>query len=205
MSGPYALEAFGDTIFFGGVDIGSTEFAPLLVGELSARLRQRRQHREPRVLVDLCTGSKRCCRATRRSIRSSRRDCCRRPRCSTAPLPMVSIAGEATLSAELTALLGVPPTPGLPLSPQTPIFQLGFGNPYLINNAYPGELCGGCRDQSRRRRSPTAKPGVPLAGGQADARTAAGLLHERHAQRLVPQGARHCSAAAIRTPRCSSA
>ena len=31
MSGPYALEAFGDTIFFGGVDIGSTEFAPLLV------------------------------------------------------------------------------------------------------------------------------------------------------------------------------
>ena len=31
MSGPYALEAFGDTIFFGGVDIGLTEFAPLLV------------------------------------------------------------------------------------------------------------------------------------------------------------------------------
>ena len=31
MSGPYALEAFGDTIFLGGVDIGSTEFAPLLV------------------------------------------------------------------------------------------------------------------------------------------------------------------------------
>ncbi len=30
MSGPYAVEAFGDTIFFGGVDIGSTEFAPLL-------------------------------------------------------------------------------------------------------------------------------------------------------------------------------
>src|ERR1700728_2850937 len=31
MSGPYALEALGDTIFFGGVDIGSTEFGPLLV------------------------------------------------------------------------------------------------------------------------------------------------------------------------------
>jgi hypothetical protein len=37
-------------------------------------------------------------------------------------------------SAELTALLGVPPTPALPASPQTPIFDLGFGNPYLINN-----------------------------------------------------------------------
>jgi len=30
MSGPYALEAFGDAIFFGDVDLGSTVFAPLL-------------------------------------------------------------------------------------------------------------------------------------------------------------------------------
>ncbi len=30
MSGPYALEAFGDAIFFGDVDLGSTEFSPLL-------------------------------------------------------------------------------------------------------------------------------------------------------------------------------
>src|SRR6266404_6895443 len=29
MSGPYALEAFGDAIFFGNVDIGSTVFAAL--------------------------------------------------------------------------------------------------------------------------------------------------------------------------------
>jgi hypothetical protein len=39
-------------------------------------------------------------------------------------------------SAELTALLGIPPTPALPASPQTPIFDLGFGNPYLINNDF---------------------------------------------------------------------
>ena len=30
MSGPYALEAFGDVILFGDVNIGSTEFTPLL-------------------------------------------------------------------------------------------------------------------------------------------------------------------------------
>src|SRR6202035_5558201 len=30
MSGPYALEAFGDAIFYGDVDIGSTAFAPLI-------------------------------------------------------------------------------------------------------------------------------------------------------------------------------
>ena len=30
MSGPYALEAFGDAMFFGNVNLGSTVFAPLL-------------------------------------------------------------------------------------------------------------------------------------------------------------------------------
>jgi hypothetical protein len=30
MSGPYALEAFGDAIFYGNVNLGSTEFTPLL-------------------------------------------------------------------------------------------------------------------------------------------------------------------------------
>src|SRR5271163_2344192 len=30
MSGPYALEAFGDAIFFGNVDLGSTVFSPLI-------------------------------------------------------------------------------------------------------------------------------------------------------------------------------
>ena len=30
MSGPYALEAFGDAVFFGSVNLGSTVFAPLL-------------------------------------------------------------------------------------------------------------------------------------------------------------------------------
>ena len=30
MSGPYALEAFGDALFYGSVDPGSTEFAPLI-------------------------------------------------------------------------------------------------------------------------------------------------------------------------------
>jgi acetyl esterase/lipase len=30
MSGPYALEAFGDMVFFGGVNLGSTVFAPMI-------------------------------------------------------------------------------------------------------------------------------------------------------------------------------
>ncbi len=66
------------------------------------------------------------------------------------------------MSAELTALLGVPPTPGLPLSPQTPIFDLGFGNPYLINNdfrvAYAEDAAS-----NPDGAVPTPTPGVPLA------------------------------------------
>jgi hypothetical protein len=49
---------------------------------------------------------------------------------------VVSIPGETALSDELTALLAVPPTPALPASAQTAIFDVGFGNPYLINNDY---------------------------------------------------------------------
>src|SRR5450631_1791039 len=30
MSGPYALEAFGDAVFYGSVNIGATVFAPLI-------------------------------------------------------------------------------------------------------------------------------------------------------------------------------
>jgi hypothetical protein len=41
-------------------------------------------------------------------------------------------------SAQLTALLSVPGSPGYPLPPtaQTPLFAAGFGSPYLINNSY---------------------------------------------------------------------
>ena len=97
--------------------------------QLSARLRQHRQHHAPALFLDLSERGDACCRATRRSRRFSRRVSCRRRRCSTAP-PRSYRRG----SAELTALLAVPPTPALPASPQTPIFDLGFGNPFLINN-----------------------------------------------------------------------
>jgi hypothetical protein len=39
-------------------------------------------------------------------------------------------------NAELTALLAEPPTPAFPLSAQTPLFDLGFGTPYLLNNDF---------------------------------------------------------------------
>jgi hypothetical protein len=47
--------------------------------------------------------------------------------------PTVTVPGNAALSAELTAALAVPSNPA---DPFTPLFQLGFGTAYLINNDY---------------------------------------------------------------------
>jgi hypothetical protein len=46
--------------------------------------------------------------------------------------PVVSVPDNPTESAELTTLLAVPSDASNPL---TPLFALGFGNPYLINNS----------------------------------------------------------------------
>ena len=134
MSGPYALEAFGDAIFFGSVDIGSTEFAPLLANSY--------QHAYGNVYStpsDLFSSTYAATAATQLP--------------STTPIdtifeegllpelalfdsttPVVDIAGEAALSAVLTAALAVPIVN--PANPQTEVFALGFGSPYLINNDY---------------------------------------------------------------------
>jgi hypothetical protein len=134
MSGPYALEAFGDAIFYGSVDIGSTEFAPLLANSY--------QHAYSNVYStpsDLFSPTYAATAATQLP--------------STTPIdtlfeegllpelalfdstaPVVDITGEAALSAALTAALAVPTVN--PANPQTEIFALGFGSPYLINNDY---------------------------------------------------------------------
>jgi hypothetical protein len=161
LSGPYAVEAFGDTLFFGGVDIGSTEFAPLLAASY--------QHAYGNI------------DSTANPIFSSTYANAESLLPSDTPIdtifaenllpetslfdkstPVVSIPNDPVLSAELTALLGVPPTPGLPLSAETPIFDLGFGNPYLINNDYRVAYA---QDAASNPDGavPTPTPGVPLA------------------------------------------
>jgi hypothetical protein len=152
MSGPYALEAFGDTIFFGGVDIGSTEFAPLLVDSY--------QHAYGNV------------DSTANPVFSSTYAGVETLLPSDTPIDTIfeeSLLPETALFDSttpvvpgLTALLAVPPTPGLPLGPQTPIFQLGFGNPYLINNNYRVSYAVDAATNPDGA-VPTPKPGVPLA------------------------------------------
>ncbi len=152
MSGPYALEAFGDAIFFGAVDLGSTEFAPLLVNSY--------QHAYSYVVT------------TDIAVFSSFFPNAQTTLPSTTPidsiysqglLPETALFNRMTPQAgALTPLLAVPPTPALPASAQTPIFDLGFGSPYLLTNdfrvSYAADAAG-----NPDGAVPTPTAGVPLA------------------------------------------
>jgi hypothetical protein len=160
MSGPYALEAFGDAIFYGDVDIGSTEFAPLLANSY--------QHAYSNVYsapTDLFSSTYAATAVTQLP--------------STTPIatifeegllpelalfdsstPTVDIAGEAALSQALTATLAVPTVN--PANPQTAVFALGFGSPYLITNDYRVAYAVDAATNPDGA-VPTATAGVPLA------------------------------------------
>ena len=185
--------------FFGDVNLGSTEFAPLLANELSARLRQRHSSTHPRLLLDL---------PERRDLAAERH--ADRHALPGGLLPETALFNITTpvvryrraASAELTALLGVPPTPALPASPQTPIFDLGFGNPYLINNdsrvAYAEDAAA-----DPDGAVPTT-PGVP----RAKVEPTFGLRQDFWVNDLRTAGRRShrlFCAAAIRIPPCTSA
>jgi pimeloyl-ACP methyl ester carboxylesterase len=155
MSGPYALEALGDIIFFGGVNLGSTEFSPLLANSY--------QHAYGNVTSSTLP------------LFSSTYPNAETQLPSDTPidtifeeglLPETALFSSTTPvvagSAELTALLGVPPTPALPAGPQTPIFDLGFGNPYLVNNDYRVAYAEDALEDPDGA-VPTAAAGVPRA------------------------------------------
>jgi len=78
--------------------------------------------------------------------------------------PVVSIPNNPVESAELTALLSVPGSANYPLPPtaQTPLFALGFGSPYLVNNSYRESYALDAASNPDGA-VPTPKPGVPLA------------------------------------------
>ena len=152
MSGPYALEAFGDIIFFGGVDIGSTEFAPLLVASYQHAYGNVDSTANP-VFSPTSAGVE--------SLLPS--DTPIDTLFEEGMLPETALFDSTTpVAGGLTALLAVPPTPALPLSPQTPIFQLGFGSPYLINNNFRVSYAEDAASNPDGA-VPTPKAGVPLA------------------------------------------
>ncbi len=119
MSGPYALEAFGDAILFGQVNIGSTLFFPLLTTGFQHAYKNVYTATTDVYSTTYATGidtllpgslSEEQLFTQGKLPQSALFD-------STTP-----VTGNATLDAELAV-------------PANPLFAAGFGNPFLINNS----------------------------------------------------------------------
>ena len=133
-SGPYALEAFGDAIFFGQVNIGSTIFTPLVTTSY--------QHAYGNVYsqtsdvysatfasgIDTLLPSATPLDALFQSGKLPQTALFN----SSTP---TSSTGVGAVDAAADQLLAIPASP--PYSPsQAALFDLGFGSPYLVNNSY---------------------------------------------------------------------
>ncbi|MDP8986317.1 MAG: prolyl oligopeptidase family serine peptidase [Pseudomonadota bacterium] len=157
MSGPYALEAMGDAVFWGSVNLGSTVFAPLLITSY-----QHAYHDIYTATTDVYSAAY----ATGLDTLLP----------STTPLstliangrlPQTALFDSTTpttyrgqpLSSALIAALAVPSDPS---NPDTALFDLGFGSPSLITNDYRvSYVLDAAAD--RDGAVPTATAGVPLA------------------------------------------
>ncbi len=133
LSGPYALEAFGDDVFFGGVNLGSTVFSPLLTTSYQHAYGDIYTATTDIYNLTYATGIATLLPSLTPIDTIFADGMLPETALFDSTTPTVTIHGSATLSAELTAALAVPSNPA---DPQTPLFDLGFGTSYLITNDY---------------------------------------------------------------------
>ena len=131
-SGPYALEAFGDAIMFGNVNIGSTEFSPLLT--TSYQHEYGNIYSSPGDFYSSTYASGIDTLLPSATPIAALFAANKLPETALFDIttPTVTVPGNAMESAALTAALA-PPAPTS--SPEAPLFDLGFGNPFLINDS----------------------------------------------------------------------
>jgi pimeloyl-ACP methyl ester carboxylesterase len=158
LSGPYALEAFGDAILFGDVDIGSTVFTPLLTTSYQKAYGNLYTTPSDVYSATYATGIETLLPSATPLDTLFAQGLLPETALFDSTTPV--IPGEPLL----TALLSVPGSAGYPLPPtaQTPLFAAGFGSPYLLNNTYRVAYAldaAGNPDGA----VPTPRAGVPLA------------------------------------------
>ncbi|HUY83946.1 MAG TPA: prolyl oligopeptidase family serine peptidase [Steroidobacteraceae bacterium] len=159
MSGPYALEAFGDAIFFGSVDLGATVFAPLLTTGYQHAYGNIYTATSDIYSPTYASGIDTLLPSTTPLATIFADNLLPETALFDSATPTVTIPGNAALSQELTAALAVPSNPN---NPDTPLFDLGFGSPYLINNSYRVSYALDAASDPDGA-VPTPSPGVPLA------------------------------------------
>jgi pimeloyl-ACP methyl ester carboxylesterase len=164
MSGPYALEAFGDAIFFGNVDLGSTVFSPLLSTSYQKAYGNIYSAPSDLYSATYVNGIDTLLPSDTPIDTIFSTGLLPETALFDSTTPVVTVPGNPVLSAELTALLSVPGSPNYPLPPtaQTPLFAAGFGSPYLINNTYRVSYALDAASNPDGA-TPPAKAGMPLA------------------------------------------
>ncbi len=153
MSGPYALEAFGDAIFYGNVDLGATVFAPLLTTAYQHAYGNIYSATTDVYSATYASGIDTLLPSTMPLATIFSSGLLPETALFDNATPTVTIPGNAALSAQLTAALAVP---------SNPLFAAGFGPSYLITNNYRvSYVLDAAADPDGAVPTPSA--GVPLA------------------------------------------
>ncbi len=130
MSGPYALEAFGDAIFFGHVDLDSTIFAPLLTTSYQHAYGNLYTATTDIYSATYATGIDTLLPSTTPIATIIAEGLL--PETALFDIDTPTVPGGTEESTLLTAALAPPPVPPA----ANALFDLGFGSPYLIVNDY---------------------------------------------------------------------
>lgn len=132
MSGPYALEAFGDAVTFGNVNLGSTVYFPLVTTSYQHAYGDIYTTTTDIYSATYATGIDTLLPSATPIDTIFQQGLLPETALFDSTTPTVTVPGNAALSAALTAALAAPAPNS---SPQAPLFDLGFGSPYLVNNS----------------------------------------------------------------------
>ncbi len=147
MSGPYALEAFVDAVFFGNVDLGSTVFTPLVTTSYQNSYKNLYSATTDIYETTYASGIDTLLPSTT-PINTLIAD---------GKLPqtaLFNIVTPVTPNAQLNALLAVP---------SNPLFALGFGPSNLITNTYRVSYAEDALASPDGALSTPPQAGMPLA------------------------------------------
>jgi hypothetical protein len=133
MSGPYALEAFGDAIIFGRVNLGSTVFVPLIVSSYQHAYKNIYSMPGDFYSAAYASGIENLLPSDTALTTLFAQGKLPESALWDSTTPVVTVPNEPALSTALTAELTVPSDPS---DPNTPLYDAGFGSPYLVNNSY---------------------------------------------------------------------
>lgn len=128
MSGPYAASSFGDAIFYGDVNLGSTEFAPLLVSSYQHAYQNVYQAVTDVVEPTYATGFDMLLPGM--SFTTLVKD---------GKLPLTTLFSSTPPAPAFAGITPPTPTTQPGITPQqAELFALGFGTSNLITNPYRG-------------------------------------------------------------------